>query len=235
MITLHHKSESRGGADYGWLNTKHNFSFSNYYDPQRTQFGALRVLNDDIVEPGYGFGTHGHENMEIISIPLQGELAHKDSTGRSEIIRTGEVQIMSAGTGIRHSEFNPSPNDRVNFLQIWILPKEKNIQPRYEQKKFSVDSKKNRFLTTVSPSDKNSVWINQDAYLSLGEFDKDNIAEYTLQKQGNGIFLFTIKGKFIYENIQVGDRDSLGVESVSKIELKFEENTELLVIEVPMN
>ena len=234
MITLHHKSESRGGADYGWLNTKHNFSFSGYYDPQRNNFGSLRVLNDDMVEPGYGFGTHGHENMEIISIPLKGELAHKDSTGRSEIIRTGEVQIMSAGTGIRHSEFNPSQDEKVNFLQIWILPKELNIQPRYEQKQFSADSKKNRFVTVVSPTDKNSVWINQDAYLSLGEFDKNTIAEYKVQKETNGIFLFIIKGSFEYEGTLVSERDSIGIESVSDIELKFKDKTELLVIEVPL-
>src|SRR6476646_4488477 len=164
MKTVLHEANNRGKANFGWLDSKHSFSFGHWYDPEKINFGALRVLNDDIVLGGEGFGAHPHDNMEIVSIPLYGALKHKDSTGRNEIIKQFDVQIMSAGSGITHSEFNASETEAVNFLQIWIMPKKRNIEPRYEQKTFSPANRSNRFQTVVAPDDKDAVWINQDAW-----------------------------------------------------------------------
>lgn len=230
-----YKSESRGHADHGWLNAHHSFSFANYYNPERIRFGLLRVLNDDIVQPGMGFGTHPHDNMEIITIPLKGELAHKDSTGNKEVIKPNEVQIMSAGSGLTHSEFNNSQTEIVNLLQIWIFPKEKNIKPRYEQKLFDPEKRKNIFQTVVSPESKNgSLWINQNAYLSLGNIDKGNSVNYKINLKGNGLYIFVIEGEIEIDNERLSKRDAAGLEEIDNVEFKANENSEVLLIEVPM-
>lgn len=194
MQTKIQRASERGNANFGWLNSNHSFSFGHFYDASKMNFGALRVLNDDEVSGGQGFGAHPHDNMEIISIPLKGSLAHKDSTGTDGIIQTGDVQIMSAGTGIKHSEYNASKTEGVNFLQIWILPKQKNIKPRYEQKTFSLEDRKNKWQTVVSPDENaGSVWINQDAVFSLAHSDKDSVISYKNKFSGNGIYLFIIE------------------------------------------
>lgn len=235
MKTTIHKSDSRGLADHGWLKSRHTFSFANYYNHERTRFGLLRVLNDDIVQPGMGFGSHPHDNMEIVSIPLKGELAHKDSTGHKEIIKTNDVQIMSAGSGLTHSEFNNSNNEEVNFLQIWVLPKEKNIKPRYEQKTFKPSDRKNKFQTVISPEkNKGTIWINQDAVFSLGNFESGKTAEYTLKHKDNGIYLFVIEGEINITGTNLGKRDAIGIEDTEKISLTAAKDSELLLIEVPM-
>ncbi|MCB1177946.1 MAG: pirin family protein [Leptospiraceae bacterium] len=228
------RSNSRGFADFGWLKTHHTFSFGHYFNPNRIQFGALRVLNDDIVAPGMGFSTHGHENMEIISIPLHGSIAHKDSTGTDGIINTGEVQVMSAGSGIRHSEFNPSPEKSLNFLQIWVLPKIKNINPRYDQKEFSKDARINRFQTIVSPDQSSeSLWINQDAYFNLANIEKGKLLSYFLKNEANGTYIFVISGKISIANEILEKRDGFGISNESEISIEAIEDSEILLIEVP--
>lgn len=235
MKTTIHLADSRGLADHGWLKSYHTFSFAEYYDPERTRFGLLRVLNDDVVQPGMGFGTHPHDNMEIVSIPLSGALAHKDSTGSEKIINTGDVQIMSAGSGLMHSEYNASKTGLVNFLQIWVFPKEKNIEPRYEQKTFSPEEKKDNFRVVVSP-EKNSgaVWINQDSYFSLGNFGSGKEAVYNVHRKGNGFYIFLIDGKIETEGNTLNKRDAIGIESAESLKIRVLDDSEVLVIEVPM-
>lgn len=236
MKTIIHRADSRGLADHGWLESRHTFSFAGYHDPKRMRFGLLRVLNDDIVQPGEGFGTHPHDNMEIISIPLNGALAHKDSTGTEKVINTGDVQIMSAGAGLYHSEYNASKTEEVNFLQLWIFPKEKDITPRYDQKTYSAADRVNKFQTVVSPEkDNGTLWINQDAYLSLGIVHKGNIAEYAINKKGNGVYAFILSGTAEIAGTVLESRDAIGIEDTDKITVKAEEDFEILMIEVPMN
>ena len=236
MKKVIHKADTRGYADHGWLKSRHTFSFANYYDPKRVQFGLLRVLNDDIVEGGMGFGTHPHDNMEIISIPLKGDLAHRDSAGHHQIIRAGDVQIMSAGSGIAHSEYNHSENEEVNFLQIWVFPKERNIKPRYEQKTFQLSERQNRFQTVVSP-EKNgeTLWINQDAYFSLGHFDAGQKTEYSICKKGNGIYLFVVEGEIEINGDILGRRDAAGITETETIPFQAKTASEILIMEIPMN
>ncbi|TGN19737.1 pirin family protein [Leptospira idonii] len=234
MKQIFHPAKDRGHADFGWLDSRHSFSFGEYYDPNKVQFGALRVLNDDIVEPSMGFGTHPHANMEIVSIPLFGELAHKDSTGTNGVIRTGDVQIMSAGTGIRHSEFNHSAEKKVNFLQIWVLPKEKNINPRYEQKDFKEADRKNKFQTVVSPKDQDAVWINQDAYFSLAQIEPNKELTYKTHAPGQGVYVFLIHGKLNAEGQKLERRDAVGIWEKDEIRLNAEVASEVLLIEVPV-
>ena len=232
---IYHKRSTRGHANHGWLDSHHSFSFAGYYDPERVHFGALRVLNDDIVSPGMGFGTHPHDNMEIVSIPLSGSLAHKDSTGRSEIIRTGEVQIMSAGSGISHSEYNASREDNVNFLQIWIFPKSENIEPRYEQKNFPKEDRLNKIQTIVSPDAKDAaIWINQDAWFSLTDLEKGKEIEYTFRKSGDGVYAFVIEGSVNINGQALDKRDGLGITGSDKLSIVANSDAELLLIEVPM-
>ncbi len=231
-----HRASERGFANHGWLKSYHSFSFSSYYNPNKMNFGLLRVLNDDVVAGGKGFGTHSHQDMEIVSIPLYGALAHKDSTGRSEVIRSGEVQIMSAGRGIAHSEFNHSQTDNVNFLQIWVYPKEQGIEPRYEQKVFAESDRKNRFQTVVSPDRASGgVWINQDAYFSLGDFDADKAITYTLKSNSHGVYFFVIEGAAEIGGETLKKRDALGIWDSDTVDVKFLQPTKLLAIEVPMN
>ncbi len=230
-----HRAESRGHADHGWLNAHHSFSFANYYNPERIRFGTLRVLNDDIVQPGEGFGTHPHDNMEIVTIPLRGELAHKDSTGNKEVIRPNEVQIMSAGSGLTHSEFNNSKTEEINLLQIWVFPKERNIKPRYDQKVFNPEERINKIKTVVSPSDKDALWINQNAYFSITSLEKEKAVNYEIKSKGNGLYVFLIEGKIEIAGETLGKRDAIGLEDLKDIEIKAAEKSEVLLIEVPMN
>jgi quercetin 2,3-dioxygenase len=236
MKTIIHKADSRGLADHGWLKSRHTFSFAGYHEPKRMRFGLLRVLNDDIVQQGEGFGTHPHDNMEIISIPLKGALAHKDSTGTEKVINTGDVQIMSAGSGLNHSEYNASKTEEVNFLQLWIFPKERDITPRYDQKSFNSEERLNKFQTVVSPEkDNGTLWINQDAYLSLGNIQKGKRAEYAVNKKGSGVYAFILSGTAEIAGTVLSSRDAIGIEDTDRITVKAEEDSEILLIEVPMN
>jgi hypothetical protein len=235
MKTKIQRASERGKVNLGWLNSNHSFSFGHWYDATKMNFGALRVFNDDVVKGGQGFGAHPHDNMEIVSIPLRGALAHKDSTGTDGIIKTGDVQIMSAGSGIKHSEFNASKTDEVNFLQVWILPKEKNIQPRYEQKSFDIADRKNKWQIVVSPDEKDGgVWINQDAIFSLAHAEKDIALLYKNNFGGNGVYLFVIKGEAEVNGEILKTRDAIEVSDEEKVEIKVKKDAELLVIEVPM-
>lgn len=236
MKKVLHRASERGFANHGWLKSYHSFSFSSYYNPDKMNFGLLRVLNDDVVAGGTGFGTHSHQDMEIVSIPLFGALAHKDSTGRSEVIRSGEVQIMSAGRGIAHSEFNHSQTDDVNFLQVWVYPKEKHIEPHYEQKLFSESERKNRFQIVVSPDKADGgVWINQDAYFSLGDFDAHETITYTLKRNAHGVYFFVIEGAAEIGGETLQKRDAIGLWETETVHINLLEPTKLLAIEVPMN
>lgn len=234
-IKVLHKAKTRGHANHGWLDSHHTFSFARYYDEERMNFGLLRVLNDDIVAPGMGFGEHPHDNMEIVSIPLSGSLEHRDSENHQYIIRKGDVQIMSAGSGIRHSEFNHSRTDTVNFLQIWVFPKEKNIQPRYEQKSFKEADRENRFQVVVSPEkDSGSAWINQDAWVSLAKITMGHALNYTLHKPDHGVYFFVLEGALSIDGEKLSKRDGLGISGNDEFSVHADENSEILAIEVPM-
>lgn len=236
MKTIMHRSNTRGHAEHGWLDSHHTFSFASYHNPERVRFGLLRVLNDDIVQPGEGFGTHPHDNMEIVSIPLSGALAHKDSTGNEHVINTGDVQIMSAGSGLYHSEYNASQKEEVNFLQIWVFPKERDIQPRYDQKTFSKAERKNIFQAVVSPEkNSSSLWINQDSYFSLADIEAGKEITYNINKKGNGVYLFVISGSAEAAGTNLDKRDGIGIVDTDKITVSAKENSEILVIEVPMS
>ncbi len=227
-----HPAASRGVANHGWLNSKHTFSFADYYNSERMNFGALRVLNDDSVAPSMGFGTHPHRDMEIISIPLSGSLEHKDSEGNSQLIRKGEVQIMSAGTGVAHSERNASNSDDVKFLQIWVMPKKLGIKPRYEQKVF--DQKDNSLSLVVSPDGREgSVTINQDAFFSLAKLSSGEVS-YERKLNGNGVYVFVLEGDIDLDGQKFSKRDGIGISDFTKINLKASHTAEVLLMEVPM-
>jgi redox-sensitive bicupin YhaK (pirin superfamily) len=230
-----HRSGCRGHADHGWLKTWHSFSFANYYNPDRMHFGALRVLNDDIIDAGMGFGTHPHDNMEIITIVLGGELEHRDSMGNGSVIRPGEVQVMSAGTGIRHSEFNHSEENEASILQIWVFPDKKNVEPRYGQTKFQEEEMAGKWRTVVSPDGVDqSLWIHQQAWFSLGKFSPDTNIDYELKKPGNLIYLFLISGEVEVGAESLKQRDALCIEQIdSKVNLKINKNSKLLLMEIP--
>jgi redox-sensitive bicupin YhaK (pirin superfamily) len=236
MKTILHKAASRGHANHGWLDSWHTFSFAGYYNPERIHFGTLRVLNDDTVDGGMGFGTHPHDNMEIISIPTSGELEHKDSMGNGQIIREGDVQVMSAGTGIHHSEKNKNSDKPVKFFQIWIFPNKKNVTPRYDQQNFSEADKHNKFLTVVSPlgNKDGGVQIHQDAWFSLGKLDKDFATTYQLKNKENGIYAFVIEGDVTINGEKMNRRDGLGITGIDKLDIKADNNAEILLMEVPM-
>lgn len=236
MKTVLHKAETRGHANHGWLDTNHTFSFAHYYDPQRMHFGALRVLNDDVVDGGNGFGTHPHDNMEIISIPLYGDLEHKDSMGTTAVIKQNDVQIMSAGKGIYHSEYNKNKDKKVNFLQIWVFPKEKNIEPRYEQKTYEPEDRVNKLQQVVSAvKGEEGVWINQDAWFYLGNLKKGFETEYTIKQKGNGVYAFVIEGDATINGQALNKRDGLGVWDTDKLSITATADIEVLLMEVPMN
>jgi quercetin 2,3-dioxygenase len=235
--TILHKAETRGDANHGWLHSRHTFSFADYYDPERVHFGALRVLNDDRVEAGMGFGTHPHDNMEIISIPLEGDLEHKDSMGNVSVIKNGDVQAMSAGTGITHSEYNRNKDRLVKFLQIWVFPNKKNVMPRYDQITLNSSDRYNKFQQILSPNaDDTGVWIYQDAWLHLGQFDKDVSTNYTIKKKGNGVYAIIITGDVTIDGNSLHERDGLGIWDTDTISIKTNsQNAEVLLMEVPMS
>jgi len=236
MKTITHPADSRGKANHGWLNSHHTFSFANYYDPMRMHFGQLRVLNDDVVDGGKGFGTHPHDNMEIISIPLKGDLEHKDSMGNVAVIKQNDVQIMSAGTGIYHSEYNKNADSKVNFLQIWVFPKEKNIQPRYQQITFNPEDRVNKLQQVVTPvKGEDGVWINQDAWFHLGNLKKDFKAEYSIKKKGNGVYAFVLEGSVKINDQQLSKRDGFGIWDVDTFSIVADSDAEILLMDVPMN
>lgn len=230
-----HPANTRGHANHGWLNSYHTFSFSSYQNPERVHFGALRVLNDDTVAGGMGFSKHGHDNMEIISIPLSGDLRHKDSMGNETLIKQGDVQIMSAGTGIQHSEMNHKQHEEVKFLQIWVFPKYKDITPHYDQKSFEVADRKNRFQLIVSPDKaEGSILIHQDAWFSLGNFEKGQKISYQLKNSTQtGVYAFIIKGEATINGHKVGLRDGLGITKVENLEIETQDEAEILLMEVP--
>jgi len=234
--TVLHKAETRGHANHGWLNSMHTFSFANYYDPERMHFGALRVLNDDTVEAGMGFGKHPHDNMEIISIPLEGDLEHKDSMDNVSVIKNGDIQVMSAGTGIFHSEFNRSKDKRVKFLQIWVMPNKKNVTPRYDQITLNREDHHNKLQQILSPSpDDEGVWIYQNAWFHLGQFDKGLNTEYKLKAKGNGVYAFILSGDVTINNQKLNTRDGFGIWDVDKISIQADTDAEILLMEVPMS
>ena len=236
MKKIIHKADSRGYFDFGWLKTNHTFSFGNYYDPERVNFGMLRVLNDDIVAGGEGFGTHPHNDMEIVSIPLRGVLANKDSTGTEKAIVPNEVQVMSAGTGILHSEYNHSKENETNFLQIWILPDKKGHEPRYNQKLFNAVERKNKLQFIVTPEKKeDNLWLNQDAYFSLVDLEKDKSINYKIHTKGNGVYLFVIEGMISVVDEALSKRDGIGIWEVDSLSVSATVDAKLLFIEVPMN
>jgi len=235
MKTTFYPNETRGSANHGWLRVKFSFSFANFYDVNREQFGKLRVLNDDIIAPSKGFGTHPHSNMEIISIPLSGALAHKDSLGHEGVINTGDVQVMSAGSGIEHSEYNASDIDHTNLLQIWLFPNKANIKPRYDQKTFDSSLEENKFLTVVSPKNvvEGALWIHQDAYFNLATIDKDKTINYSLRNKNNLVYIFVIKGAITIEEISLKSKDALGIEDIGEIDIQTLEKARVLLIETP--
>lgn len=227
----------RGTANHGWLKANFSFSFGNYYNPDMVQFGMLRVLNDDTIAGGTGFGTHPHDNMEIITIPLEGGLTHRDSMGNQETVRFGEVQVMSAGTGIQHSEMNASESEEAKTLQLWIFPEKDNVTPRYDQKGFDLEANKNSFVTVVSPEDKNdgnALWIYQQAFLSLGIFEAGTTITYDLKIPENGVYLFLIEGETEINNETIRERDAYGIVEFENFEIKTNKQSKILVIEVPM-
>jgi redox-sensitive bicupin YhaK (pirin superfamily) len=236
MKKIIHKAESRGHFDYGWLKTYHTFSFSNYYDPERVNFGMLRVLNDDTIEGGQGFGTHPHSDMEIVTIPLEGAVAHKDSTGGEGVIYPDEIQVMSAGTGILHSEFNHLADGTTKLLQLWIFPNKKGHEPRYNQKFFDSEERKNKLQFIVTPEKKDgNLWLNQDAYLSLTDLEKDKSLNYKIHTKGNGAYLFLIDGEIKVADESLSKRDGIGIWDTNEFTINATKDSQLLIVEVPMN
>ncbi len=233
--TILHKASSRGYANHGWLETYHTFSFASYYNPERMHFGALRVLNDDMIEGGKGFGRHPHDNMEIITIPLEGALEHQDSMKNTAVIEHGDVQVMSAGTGIFHSEYNKNKDRKVRLLQIWVFPNKKNVAPRYDQMTLKMEDRHNRLQQVVSPNpDDEGVWIHQNAWFHLGKFDKGVDTVYSVKRPGNGVYAFILNGDVRINDQVLSGRDGLGVWNTDSITVKAESNAEFLLMDVPM-
>jgi redox-sensitive bicupin YhaK (pirin superfamily) len=232
-----HKADSRGHANHGWLDSYHSFSFANYYNPDRMHFGVLRVLNDDYVAAGMGFGTHPHDNMEIISIPLDGDLEHKDSMGNTTVIKHGDIQVMSAGTGITHSEYNKNKDKAVKFLQIWLFPNKRNVKPRYDQITLKIADRQNKLQQILSPNtDDDGVWIHQNAWFHLGKFEKNFKTSYNLKGQSNGVYCFVLSGSFNIEGQLLSRRDGMGIWDLENMTIEsLSDQSEILLMEVPMN
>ncbi|QGY42658.1 pirin family protein [Maribellus comscasis] len=236
MKTILHQSETRGHANHGWLDSHHTFSFANYYNPERMHFGVLRVLNDDRVAPGRGFGTHPHDNMEIISIPLEGDLEHKDSMGNKAVIKEGDVQVMSAGTGVFHSEYNKNTDKEVKFLQIWVFPNAKNLTPRYDQISIRDVKKENAFYQVLSPNKEDQgVWIHQNAWFHLGKFEAGKSETYQLKDANNGVYAFVLDGEVEIAGQKLNKRDGFGIWDTTNFQFKSIENSRVLLMEIPMN
>lgn len=236
MKSIVYRASTRGHQNHGWLDARHTFSFANYYDPNRIHFGALRVLNDDVIAGGEGFGTHPHDNMEIVTIPLSGDLAHKDSMGHAEVIRSGEVQVMSAGRGITHSEYNANRDIAVNLFQIWVFPNRHNVEPRYEQRAFDFIDSRNRLSLVVSPDGADgSLWIHQNAWFSIGIFDGERSFSYDIKREGNGVFAMVVEGSFTLGDQLLERRDAVGVWEVDRLNLVAKsDSAKILLIDVPM-
>ena len=235
MKTVFHPSESRGYANHGWLEARHSFSFASWYQPDRLHFGALRVLNDDIIQGGMGFGTHPHDNMEIVTIPLKGDLEHKDSMGNSAVIREGDIQVMSAGTGVQHSEYNNSPDKEINLFQLWLFPNKQNVKPRYDQLPIRNLHQKNKFFQILSPSaNDQGVWIHQDAWMHILDADQGQSFDYVLQSPENGVYLIVIEGEVEVDNQTLFRRDAIGIWETDKLTIKTKTDAELLLVQVPM-
>ena len=235
MKSVLHKANSRGHANHGWLDSHHSFSFANYYNPDRMNFGVLRVLNDDIVDGGKGFGTHPHDNMEIISIPLYGDLEHKDSMGNTTVIKQGDVQAMSAGTGVYHSEYNKNKDKAVKFLQIWVFPNKKNVTPRYDQITLEQNKLKNNFHQILSPnSDDEGVWIHQNAWFHLGDIETGCNETYSIKDSKNGVYVFVLDGQVNVDGQELETRDGFGVWDTDKINITASKNAKVLLMDVPM-
>ena len=231
-----HKADTRGHANHGWLDSKHTFSFANYYNPERMHFGVLRVLNDDQVAPGMGFGTHPHENMEIISIPLEGDLEHKDSMGNIAVIHHGDIQVLSAGTGITHSEYNKNKDKEVKFLQIWVFPNKQNVIPRYSQISLNIEDRHNNFQQIISPNpDDEGAWINQNAWFSMGNFDNGFETTYNLKSNQNGVYIFVLEGEIEIDGQTLSKRDGFGIWNIENFNMKALSNCDGLLMEVPMS
>jgi len=236
MKKIIHKASDRGHADHGWLNAHHSFSFANWYDPSKVHFGMLRVLNDDIVMGGQGFGMHPHNDMEIITIILKGALQHRDNMGNGSVIRPGDVQVMSAGTGVMHSEFNPSPTEEVNLFQLWVFPKDKGIKPGYDQKTFDPSERINKVQTVASGFKKNGeLYIHQDAAIALSKIEKGKSVTYNLSKTGNGAYIMIVEGTVEIEGEKLSMRDAIGISETENIIITAESDSEILIIDVPMN
>ncbi len=235
MKTVFHPSDSRGYANHGWLEARHSFSFASWHQPDRLHFGALRVLNDDIIQGGMGFGTHPHDNMEIVTIPLKGDLEHKDSMGNSAVIREGDIQVMSAGTGVQHSEYNNSPDKEINLFQLWLFPNKQNVKPRYDQLPIRSLHQKNEFFQILSPSaNDQGVWIHQDAWMHILDADQDQSFDYVLQSPENGVYLIVIEGEVEVDNQTLFRRDAIGIWETDKLTIKTKTDAELLLVQVPM-
>ena len=234
MKTIVHKADSRGTADYGWLNTHYTFSFANYYNPERIHFGALRVLNDDVIDGGLGFDRHPHDNMEIITIPLEGEIRHKDSMGNTFVVKKNDVQIMSAGTGIFHSEYNNLPDTKLELLQIWVFPEKKNIQPRYDQLTFDPSLRLNQWQRLVSPSEPEAAKIMQQAYFSRVTLESGKSIAYAVHGEKQGIYLFIIAGSVTVGDLKLENRDGVGISGVETLQLEASQDADILLMEIPM-
>lgn len=233
-VTLY-KSNSRGHRNHGWLDTHFSFSFADYYNPDRVHFGALRVLNDDVISPGMGFGKHPHDNMEIISIPLNGVLEHKDSMGHVQRLSKNEIQVMSAGTGIYHSEKNGSTTENAELLQIWIIPENRDVSPRYDQIKFDPELRRNTLFNIVGPKDSGSpLWINQQTWLYLSNLNKGYSINYEIQQEEHGLFVFVIEGKLKLGDTVLEARDAIQITDTNRIKLLAEEDCYFLLINIPL-
>lgn len=237
MKTIYHEAASRGHANHGWLNTHHTFSFANYFNPERMNFGVLRVLNDDTIDGGTGFGTHPHDNMEIISIPLEGDLEHKDSMGNTAVIKQGDIQVMSAGTGVFHSEYNANKDKPGSFLQIWVFPNKKNVSPRYDQISLKNEDLKNQFHQILSPNQEDEgVWIHQNAWFHMGEFENEKTSTYKLKDNTNGVYVFVIEGAIKIGEQTLNKRDGFGIYETDAFDItSIKDNSKILLMEVPMS
>lgn len=236
MKTILHKADTRGDANHGWLHSKHTFSFANYHNPERMNFGVLRVLNDDTVAAGMGFGTHPHQNMEIISIPLEGDLEHKDSMDNVAVIKSGDIQVLSAGTGITHSEYNKNKDQQVKFLQIWVFPNQQNVTPRYDQVTLNTADRKNQFQQILSPNpDDAGVWIHQNAWFNMTDLEQGKSLTYSVHEpKKNGVYVFVLSGDATINGQELNPRDGFGIWDTDAFEITANSNTELLLMEVPM-
>lgn len=236
MKTVLHTSDSRGHADHGWLNARHSFSFAGWFHPERIQFGALRVLNDDIIQGDMGFGTHPHDNMEIVTIPLKGDLEHKDSMGNSAVIREGDIQVMSAGTGVYHSEYNKNADKEINLFQLWIFPNQRDVSPRYDQIPIRTFHQKNAFFQILSPrADDQGVWIHQNAWMHMLDADAHTTHSYDLKAPENGVYVMVIEGEIALGDQVLKRRDAIGVWDTATFELKVHQEAQVLLVDVPMN